>query len=145
MNLRDQNDRLIKENQKLLNQIKEVEAKEQSAETKGDDKLMQMLNKAAAGNTASLQEAKVADKSDDDQSESDSSTPESDGDGDEEADHNDNTVVMVDGPLEEEGLQIPVAHSNQDKAAAQNASQKNDIKTSNLQTHAAGAQASADS
>ena len=104
---------------------------------------MQLLNKGATGNTTSQQEGKVADKNDDDLSESDSSTPESDGG--EEADYNDNTVVMVDGPLEEEGLQMPVAQSNQDKASAQNASQKNDIRTSNLQTHAAGAQASADS
>lgn len=104
---------------------------------------MQLLNKGATGNTTSQQEGKVADKNDDDLSESDSSTPESDGD--EEADYNDNTVVMVDGPLEEEGLQMPVAQSNQDKASAQNASQNNDIRTSNLQTHAAGAQASADS
>ena len=66
----------------------------------------------------------IIDNKDDEQSEEDSSTPESDGDDEDEVEgDNDNTVVLVEGPLEEEGLQMPVS-SSEDKAGAEDASSK---------------------
>lgn len=108
MNLRDSNERLLAENKKLLEQIKDHEAKEKTNELKGQEQLMEILKNQASSSSGRTPERegekkssgkKAADK--EEQEHQDVQTPESS-----EQDPREKTVIFADVLGDDEALQV---------------------------------------
>lgn len=118
MNLRDSNERLLADNKKLIETIKEHEVKAKNEELKGQEQLLEILKSqtpSSSDKTSDRKGAKAvidklqnqAEKVDQEESQ----TPESSDDGSREK-----TVEMMEGPGggDSEGLQLPEAVNNVD-------------------------------
>jgi hypothetical protein len=117
VNLRDSNERLLAENKKLIDTIKDHEVKEKNEELKGQEQLLEILKNqtpSSSGRTSGRKGAKdITNEKVDENAEleqQDSQTPESSDEGSREK-----TVIMADDLRDQEVLKVPEAAQNVDE------------------------------
>ena len=122
--MRDSNERLLAENKKLLETIKDHEAKEKNEELKGQAQLLEILKNqtsSSSGRTSGRKGAKAPPEKKADaiaeREHQDSQTPESS-----EQDSCEKTAIMADAPGDEEALQVPTVVQNVDEPKEDGAS-----------------------